>query len=61
MLYNLMYNDNVKRTVIPIKKDTTIAELNNPLDVPEKGHRHVWSFFCVLTVFISSLFCCITI
>jgi len=56
-----MYNDNVKRTVIPIKKDTTIAELNNPLDVPEKGHRHVWSFFCVLTVFISSLFCCITI
>ncbi len=54
-------NNNVKRAVIPIKKNATIVELNNPLDVPEKGHRHVWSFFCVLTVFISSLFCCITI
>ena len=51
-------NDNVKRTVIPIKKNTTIVELIN---VPENEHKHVWSFFCVLTVFISSLFCCITI
>ena len=52
------FNNNVKRTVIPIKKNTTIIELKN---VPEKEHKHVWSFFCVLTVFISSLFCCITI
>jgi len=54
-------NNNVKRTVIPIKKNATIVELNNPLDVPEKEHKPLWTFFCVITVLISSLFCCITI
>lgn len=55
------------RTVIPIK-NTSISELNNPSYVSpshihengEKGHAQLWSFICVITVFISSLFCCIT-
>ena len=53
------------RTVIPIK-NTSISELNNPsyIDqshIPENGHSQLWSFICVISVFISSLFCCITI
>jgi len=53
--------------IIPIR-NTSISELNNPSYVSpshihengEKGHAQLWSFICVITVFISSLFCCIT-
>ena len=56
------------RTVIPIK-NTSISELNNPSYIDqshipengESGHTQLWSFICVISVFVSSLFCCITI
>jgi len=55
----MMSGTNVKRTIIPIK-NTTISDLNNSTYVPEKEHKHCMSFLCVLTILISSLFCCIT-
>jgi len=55
----MMDRTNVKRTVIPIK-NTLLSDLTDPNDVPEKEHKHCVSFLCILVVFISSLFCCIT-
>lgn len=28
--------------------------------IPEKERNHIWSFLCILSTMISSIFCCIT-
>ena len=56
----MMNETNVKRTVIPIKNNLP-SDLTDSNDVPEKEHKHCVSFLCILVVFISSLFCCITV
>ena len=45
-------NDNVKQTVIPIIKNTTITELNNDVYVPEKEPRPLWTLVCVYLLYL---------
>ena len=55
-----MSGTNVKQTVTPIE-NTSLSDLTNPKYVKEKEDKHCMSFLCILVVFISSLFCCITL
>jgi len=49
-----------QKVVVPML-NVTIDELNKQQDIPDKKSGSLMSFFCLLTVFISSIFCCITV
>lgn len=49
-----------RKVVVPMQ-NVTINELNNQQYIPDKKNGSLMSFFCIVTVFISGLFCCITL
>ena len=52
-----MYIRPDRKVVIPIQNITT----NDDSDIPDKKNKSLISFFCIITILISSLFCCITL
>jgi len=55
----MINNNNKNKVVIPIQ-NTSINDLNNTIHEPEKEHKQIWSFLCVISTMIASVFCCIT-
>ena len=55
-----MYIRPDRKVVIPIQ-NVTVNELNDDSDIPDKKNKSLISFFCIITILISSLFCCITL
>lgn len=49
-----------RKVVVPMQ-NVTINELNNKQYIPDKKNGSLLSFICIVTVFISSIFCCITL